>query len=127
MAKEVEVNQDKCESLWCKRCQRGLSGVVEAEGLVEGDDCPLCLDLAKYGNIAENSIGVLKKISTAVKEHEELVRIRRREKELKMHRGIKGTDELIKEAKAEQKAELEALKAQIADMQKMLAASQKAK
>jgi hypothetical protein len=119
------VKESVKEALWCKRCQRGMTGIEEAINSNEGDDCPICVDMARHGNIAENSIGVLKKASTAVKEHEELVRIRKREKELKMHRGIKGTDDLIKEAKAEQRAEIDVLKAQIDELKKLVSSKTK--
>lgn len=108
------------DALWCKRCQRGMTGLKQAEGLVEGDDCPLCIALTKNGNIADNAVGVLKKVATVRKEHEEYVAIKKREKELKTIRHIKDAGELVQDEKKARQEEIGSLKSQIEELKKLL-------
>ena len=121
----VEKQDKTKEPLWCEKCQRGISGVPDNDRYDEGDLCPMCLTKYSRFENKEYFCGVLKKISTVRAEKAKRAELIKLERERNKVRGIKGSDELVREAESrmlnkvkdqEQKiVKLEALVQELAD------------
>jgi uncharacterized protein YbaR (Trm112 family) len=116
---------DSVNALWCAKCQRGMSGLVLAEGLKQGDDCPICRQKLAVHEISQEQVGVLKTAAQARKDQEELAEIRRRERDLRSIRHIKDPGEMIGEEKRAREKELLALKGEIDELKSLLKAQAK--
>ena len=108
-------------ALWCKRCQRGLTGVPEAIELVSGDDCPICSQLARSGKIGSDRIGILLTCQQARDDQAELIALRAKERELKQIRHIKSPGDLVNDEKRARVKESASLKGEIAELKNLVA------
>jgi hypothetical protein len=120
------LNRDKIEHpnpdhLWCKRCQRGMTGLDEKgkqpTSVKAGDDCPFCIDLANEGEISREAIGVLMTTQAVTDEWHEKAKLRHRMDELKSIRAIKDTGDVALERVGQQDKIIEELRKQIALME----------
>lgn len=107
------------DKLWCERCQRGVGG-NNHEKYTEGDICPMCLDRYRHRHDKMQISGELKKISTVLREKAEIAELRRRQKEQRTIRGVKGAGELVREAEDKFKAENDALRQELAQIKDLL-------
>jgi len=101
-------------SFWCKRCQRGLGGVLyKCEDYDEGDNCPMCLDMFKSRKIAEHDIEKLVEIGRYQREHVEEGLRKRKERLRKANKGVKGAEELIRNTEDKFKSKIDSQAKQI--------------
>jgi hypothetical protein len=111
--KEGKIPHPTPDALWCKRCQRGMSGVPEAKDLKSGSDCPLCDALALDGEIAADARGILKTCQEITDDWQEKIRLNNRQREMKMLRSIKDTGDVALEKVDKQDKVIEELRKQI--------------
>jgi hypothetical protein len=111
--KMIHPNPD---NLWCCRCQRGITGHKEYEGLKSGDDCPFCEILAMDGDIAYEARGVLKTCQEVTDEWLEKAKMHHKMDQFKQVRSIKDTGDVALDKVKEQDKIIEKLRLQIEEM-----------
>jgi hypothetical protein len=116
---KVEIKpMKKRPTLWCVKCQSGISGAKDPESYSAGDLCPLCMDRMRMNPAREQRSGILQTIEEVVAERDERAKHVLKERSRNTIRGIDGPDEAIRKAKLEMKRENDDLKQQLAELQK---------
>lgn len=101
--------------LWCGKCQRGITGIPNADIYRSGDPCPICVQNARVGRIKESEIESLKTCEQYEADHLRIAQFER-EKRMRKIKAIKGADEMISQSEERTKLIIESQQKVIDDL-----------